>query len=93
MTRTSLSVPNQGGVMGSLDKRNVFGRTLTCRGHPFFRPRPPIAKRHCDELLCGGVALALDLRAYLHTHSPRIGYVLVAGGAIGLLAALASLFG
>jgi uncharacterized protein DUF3592 len=31
--------------------------------------------------------------AYLHTHTPRIGYVLVAGGAIGLLAALASLFG
>lgn len=31
--------------------------------------------------------------AYLHTHTPRIGYAFVASGAIGLLAALASLFG
>lgn len=31
--------------------------------------------------------------AYLHTHTPRVGYALVGGGVIGLLAALASLFG
>jgi uncharacterized protein DUF3592 len=31
--------------------------------------------------------------AYLHTNTPRLGYGLVAGGAVGLLAAIAALFG